>query len=96
MSGRHSPTHCAHRGMPANGNMKPGQQNVRQEEHHRHLHGLQLVLRQRREGVADRQVGGDEQRGERGQQRQVADDRHAEQSDADAHDQGRLHEADQI
>ena len=30
-----------------------GEQHVRQEEHHRHLHRLQLVLRERREGVAD-------------------------------------------
>ena len=50
-----------------------GQQDVRQEEHHRHLHRLQLVLRQGREGVADRQVGGDEQGAERRQQEQVAD-----------------------
>ena len=44
-----------------------GQQDVRQKEHHRHLHRLQLVLRHGREGVTDRQIGGDEQRRQRGE-----------------------------
>ena len=43
-----------------------GQQDGRQEEEKRHLHRLQLVLRERGERDADGQVGGDEQ-----QRRQV-------------------------
>ena len=41
---------------------KSGQKDVGQEEHHRHLHGLQLILCHGRERVANRQIGGDEQR----------------------------------
>ena len=36
-------SHCAHSGMPRNGNMKPDEQHRRQEEEERHLHRLQLV-----------------------------------------------------
>ncbi len=71
-----------------------GQQNIRQKKHHRHLHRLQLVLRHGRERVADRQIGGDEQRAERGEHTEIADDRHTEQRDADADDQRGLHETD--
>jgi hypothetical protein len=35
--------------------------NVGQEEHQGHRHGLPLVARLRREGSPNRQVGGDEQ-----------------------------------
>ena len=44
----------------SNGNMKPLQQDVRQEEEERHLHRLLLRLGERREEQAERQVGGDE------------------------------------
>lgn len=41
VSGSGSASHCTGFGMPANGNMKPGQQDRRQEGEETHLHGLE-------------------------------------------------------
>src|SRR5262245_54498568 len=69
-------------------------QDVGQEEHHRHLHRLQLVLRDGRKGVTDRKIGGDEQRAEQREQEEAAQERHADQADADSDDKGGMHEPD--
>ena len=57
------------------------EQDVGQEEHEGHLDRLQLVLGNRRKCVADRQVGGDEERAERRQQQDAALDGHVEEED---------------
>ena len=56
-----------------------GEQDRRQEEEERHLHRLQLVLRDRREGDAHREVGGDEDERDDQQQRDAAQHRHVEE-----------------
>ena len=73
---------------------EPRQQDVGQEEHERHLDRLQLVLGDRRERVADRQIGGDEQRAQHRQQGDAAGDRHVEDQHPEHDDQRRLDEAD--
>ena len=72
---------------------KARQQDIGQEEEECQLHCLQLVLRDGREGVADREVGSGEKRRQGGKQRNAADDGHAEQKMRREQDDRRLHEA---
>ncbi len=58
--GRQLPSHCAHTGMPRNGNMKPEIRIEGRKKKKRHLHRLQLVLGDRGERDAHRKVGRDE------------------------------------
>src|ERR1051326_9642594 len=54
-----------------------GEQNRRQKEEERHLHRLQLILRDRRKSIADRKIGNDEY-GERArEQREGAEHWHS-------------------
>lgn len=73
---------------------EPGHHDIRQEEHDRHLHRLQLVPGDRGEGVTDRQVGGDEEGGQYREDCNIAHHRHAEQPDAGAEDQDSLNKSD--
>src|SRR5512145_2916620 len=57
---------------------EPREQDRRQEEEHRHLHRLKLVLRHGREGEPDAEVGGYEEDHRRRQQREASLVRHTE------------------
>ena len=62
---------------PAEGEHEPREQERRQEKEEGHLHGLELVSRDGREGDAHGQVGGDEdQRGRQQQERMLPMHRH--------------------
>src|SRR5438067_9759286 len=77
------------------GKDKAGKQHIWQKEHHRHLHGLKLVLRERRERVAKRQVGRDKQSRKRNKQGKIADQRHSKHYHPSSNDQRGLEETDQ-
>ena len=70
------------------------QQDLRQEREERHLHCLELRLRQRRDEDAERQVRGDEHERRDVELDQRAAHRHVEQHLAEQQHDRRLHEAD--
>src|SRR6185436_18677492 len=71
------------------------EQHRRQEVEERELHRLELVLRKRRKGDADREVGGDEEKGYDIQDGNAAHERHEEEIARREQDDARLDQPDE-
>ena len=79
VSGKTSPMYCAHDRHAAEREHEAREQERRQEEEERHLHRLELVLGERREGDAHGEVGDDEEERGHQQEAEVARHRHLEE-----------------
>ena len=93
VSGSISPIACAQSRHAAEGEHEAGQEDRRQEEEERHLHRLQLVPRDGGDGVADGEVGGDEEQREREQEPTLPTIGTSKRSRRRDEDDGHLHEA---